>query len=146
MNTQPPEPPELPRNAEPRRDDTYFEKIVKYIPADILAAYMTFSGIIADDPNNPVWLHWICFIALTILTPLYAIFRPSDPPPILYKANKTYFCAIASTISFAVWCFALGGPFAATFTWYRPIFGSLLLILSTLLLPILEKVLLRQSQ
>ncbi len=144
--TSPNDREEQPRNAAPRRDDTYFEKIVKYIPADILAAYMTFSGIIADDPTNPVWLHWACFAALTILTPLYTIYRPSEPPPLLFKANKTYFCAVASTLSFAVWCFALGGPFAATFAWYRPVFGSLLLILTTLLIPILEKVLLKQSQ
>ncbi len=155
--TSPPNPPSVPppangqpaqnepRNAEPRRDDSYFEKLVKYIPADILAAYMTFSGIITDQPNNPLWLYWVGFIGLLILAPLYTIYRPSEPPPLLY-ASKTKFCAVASAVSFAVWVFAIGGPFAATWPlWYRPIYGSLLLILTTLTLPIVEKLLLRTN-
>lgn len=143
-NEQTPPPPEPRRNMEPRKDQSYFERLVGYIPADILAAYMTFSGILADEPSNPVWLHWAGFIALLILAPFYCIYRPTDPPPMLY-ANKTYYCAAASTLSFAAWCFALGGPFAATFDWYRPVYGSLVLILTALILPILEKILLKQD-
>lgn len=106
---------------------------------------MTFSGIVGDDPHNPIWLHWCCLIALAILTPFYCIYRPSQPPPMLHAANKTYFCAAASTLSFIAWSFALGGPFAATFAWYRPVYGSLVLILTALILPILEKVLVKQD-
>lgn len=107
---------------------------------------MTFAGIISDQPDNPLWLYWAGFLGLLALTPLYALFRPSDPPPLLY-ASKSKLCAVLSTISFAVWVFAIGGPFAATWPlWYRPIYGSLLLILTTLTLPIVEKLALRTNK
>lgn len=146
MTTQqqpPPQAPEPQRNMEPRKDASYFEKLLGYIPADILAAYMTFQGILSEQSNNPQWLQWGMFFALLILAPVYCVLWPKEPPPMLH-ATKKYFCAATSALSFAAWCFALGGPFA-TLSWYKPVYGSLVLILTALILPILEKLLLKQD-
>jgi hypothetical protein len=44
--------------------------------------------------------------------------------------------AIVATGSFIVWAFALGGPFESV-SWYRNVYGSILLILYTLLVGML---------
>jgi hypothetical protein len=79
--------------------DSYFEKLVKYIPADIVAGYVAIAGILNEHNNDPLWVTWAVFGTLV---------------------------------------FALGGPFAASFAWYRPYFGSIVLILTTLIIPVME--------
>lgn len=121
--------------------DSYFEKLIKYIPADIVAAYVTIAGILSEHNNDPLWLTWAVFGCLLALTPLYVCWIKTNPPGIM--PSKTFHWA-ASCLAFTVWVFALGGPFAASFDWYRPFFGSIALILTTLLLPALEGVVYRQ--
>jgi hypothetical protein len=76
------------------------------------------------------------FAFLIFLTPFYVVLMKTDPPG--FKAAKTWHW-IASTLAFIVFVFALGGPFALTFTWYRPIYGTITLILTTLILPLVER-------
>ena len=121
--------------------DSYFEKLIKYIPADIVAAYVTIAGILSEHNNDPLWLTWAVFGCLLALTPLYVCWIKTSPPGIM--PSKTFHLA-ASCLAFTVWVFALGGPFAASFDWYRPFFGSIALILTTLLLPALEGVVYRK--
>lgn len=136
--------PAPPKVEEPRREDSYFEKLIRYIPLDIIAAYQAIDGIIRDQGSNPLWLYWAAFLGLLVLTPLYTIYRPNQPPSLLYP--KTRFCAIVSTISFSVWVFALGGPFEIQWPeLYRPVYGSVLLILTALTLPVLEKIILGRA-
>ncbi|MBX9941112.1 MAG: hypothetical protein K2Y32_17755 [Candidatus Obscuribacterales bacterium] len=117
--------------------DSYFEKLIRYIPADIVAGYVALDGILKEGGNSPLWLTWAVFIALLSLTPLYVCYVKTEPPGIV--SSKTFYW-LASTLAFAVWVFALGGPFAATFAWYKPVYGSVLLILTTLTLPVFESI------
>jgi apolipoprotein N-acyltransferase len=113
--------------------DSYFEKLVRYIPADILAAYVAISGITASN-DPPLWLTWGVFGVLLALTPLYVCLVKTDPPGIAW--SKTFHWMTAC-LAFSAWVFALGGPFA-TFDWYQPYLGSVVLILTTLIIPVLE--------
>jgi hypothetical protein len=82
-------------------------RLVKYIPAEIISGYMLLSGIAtaASQTSNlrmaAAWgLFWLGFV----LTPLY-----------LWKVGKPtgvqWWHLPISTISFALWAYALGGPF-----------------------------------
>lgn len=123
---------------EPRREDSYFEKLIKYIPLDIIAGYQAIDGIIRDQATNPLWLYWTAFVGLLVLTPFYTMYRPNQPPTLMHA--KTRFTVVTSTIAYVVWVYAIGGPFAVTFPdFYRPVYGSVLLILTTLALPVLEQ-------
>lgn len=112
-------------------EDDYLSKVVKYIPAEIVAVFVTINGILKPDPNVPAIFHWLLFIVLLVLTPLY-IWRFASvkglPPP--------YAQVAISTISFIIWVFALGGPFDFL-GWYKSIYGSILLILFTLVPPLI---------
>jgi hypothetical protein len=85
--------------------------------------YIGIQGAInqADPSGANATLLWITFGLLLVLTPVY-LWRVSH-------VTKTVQLVIA-TISFAVWVFSLGGPFAF-FPWYQPIYGAVLLPLYT---------------
>jgi hypothetical protein len=115
--------------------ESYFEKLIRYIPADIVAGYVALDGMLKEQTYNPLWLSWAVFAALLVLTPLYVCYIKTQPAG--FVASKTFHW-VASCWAFAVWVFALGGFVAVTFAWYRPIFGTVLLILTTMALPVLE--------
>ena len=129
FNTQDP-----PQDSRP--DDSYFEKLLRYIPADIVAAYITIDGVLRSQTSNPHWLPWSVFGALFILIPFYVVFMKSTPPGFTSSRN---FNVLASLFAYTIWVFALDGSFAQTFVWYKPVYGSILLVITTLVMPIAER-------
>ena len=115
--------------------DSYFERLLKYIPADIVAGYVALAGILTQNDNQPMWLTWAVFGILLTLTPFYVCYIKTAPPG--FAGNKMFHW-ITSCIAFTAWVFALGGPFAVTFSWYKPYLGSVCLILVTLIIPVIE--------
>ena len=109
--------------------DTYFDRVIKYIPTDIVAAWIAIIGAIksapADIPKTTVL--WIVFAAMLPFTAVWTWRQTEAPdlPPAIIQI-------VVATGAFIVWVFALGGPFES-FTWYRALYGSLLLIFYTLL-------------
>jgi hypothetical protein len=119
------------------RADSYMSRVLKYIPSEIVVAYISIDGILRTcyDPN--LWadrqillkLLWIISAILTVLTPLW-----------LWRVMRVRRLSqlFISTISVPVWLFALGGPFALL-DWYRPALGAIALPLYTLILPIISR-------
>ena len=112
--------------AQPVEIDSYFDKVLKYIPADIVAAWVAVTGLVSsarDIPQQAVL--WVAFGIGLLLTGWWTWKQASVPgrrPPVTQ--------ALISTVAFAVWVFALGGPFQHFPG--REVYGSLLLILYTL--------------
>jgi len=113
------------------RPDDYTGRLLKYIPAESIALYLTLQGIIlsgaAEAPNLNTWLWFILGIGL-IGTALYQ-WRA-------LKIEKVVQVAI-STAAFGVWVFALGGAFASL-SWYEPFIGSLALVIFTFFAPLVK--------
>ena len=109
--------------------DDYSSRLVKYIPAEIITAFVTMNGMVASSGKE--WLQWVVFGALLILTPLYTHYLTREPgmPP----AKKQI---AVSSVSYLLWVFAIGGPFVLT-TWYDHIYGSLPLF--TFVVPMLDQ-------
>jgi hypothetical protein len=123
-----------------RPDDSYFQKLLRYIPADIVAAYLTIDGIVRAQSHYPDWLPWTVFGVMFLMTPFYVVFKMSDPPGFTFSRN---FNIAASLFAFTVWALALDGAFAHTVPGWSPVYGSILLVLTTLLMPIAEKLFLK---
>ncbi|RVK33827.1 hypothetical protein [Sinorhizobium meliloti] len=109
--------------------DGYFDRIIKYIPSDVVGAWIAVSGIIGvpTAENNSYPMLWAAFAFGVVFTFAWTWRQTSDTGR---KIAATQ-CAIA-TLAFAVWAFALGGPFQA-FEWYEEKLGSIVLIGFTLL-------------
>lgn len=108
--------------------DTYTDRVVKYIPADIIAAWTAASGLVATASNVPTnKVLWIVFAVGLILTPFWILKQTakSGHPPAVTQS-------LVGMGAFFVWVFAMGGPFASL-SFYRPLYGSLILIFYTLL-------------
>lgn len=115
-------------NGNAEKTDGYTDRLLKYIPADVVAGWLGVTSIINSDATAPqttlLWIFFAIFLVFTALWTLKQTTQRGKPPA------KTQ-TAIA-TGSFAVWVFALGGPFA-TMAFYRPSYASLALITYTLL-------------
>ncbi len=113
--------------------DGYFDKLIKYIPTEIVGAWIAITGLIkgtSDIPtNNILWILFFIFAVLTFFSIRKQTFDPKKPPAI----KQT----IISTIAFIVWVFALGEPFN-TLGFYKPVYGSILLILYNLIIPLID--------
>lgn len=107
--------------------DTYVDRIIKYIPADIVAAWIAITGLIAGATGVPKpTVLWVMFAIMTIAAFAWTLKETSVPgrPPAIMQS-------VLSAVSFVVWVFALGGPFA-DLPWYHALYGSLALIVATL--------------
>lgn len=117
-------------------EDPYVTKVVKYIPAEIVAAYVAAWRALeaARDQIAFGTLSWVVAAALLVLTPIWMLYATREPgrPPARFQA-------VAATVAFACWVFALGGPFES-FGWYRPVYGTLVLVFATLVIPLAERV------
>jgi len=109
--------------------DQYFDRIIKYIPADVVGAWVAISGIIpkdaASDPNNKVvvWIAFaVCLICCAAWTALQT--RNGKSPAIIQ--------IMVSTCAFAVWVAALGRPFDSI-PGYQQYYGSISLVAFTLI-------------
>ncbi|WP_340110989.1 hypothetical protein [Maribellus mangrovi] len=111
------------------KEDTYSDRLMKYIPAEIIALYLTFDTIIRSaqtQPDSIGVINWIifffCFLAIILV--------------LVKKDNVKSLVQISISLgAFIVWIFALGGPFKETFDWYRELYGALLLPAYTFLVP-----------
>jgi hypothetical protein len=110
--------------------DGYFDRLFKYIPAELVAGYIFVLGIVKQLTNagEVRVFQWSLFGVFCILTPLY-----------LWRVQKVLKLQqhIISLLSFMVWVFALGGPFALS-SWYNPVYGAILLPVFTLIVAIIE--------
>ena len=131
---------DAPPNSSPT--DSYFQKLVTYIPADIIAAWVALSGLLSQAGSTvPHWLAWAVLTALLVLIPFYVCLLKTVPPGL--TSNKLFHW-MTSCLAFVAWVFAMGGPFA-TLSWYQPIYGSIVLVLVTLIIPITERLFVKDN-
>jgi hypothetical protein len=117
------------------QEDSYLAKVVRYIPGEIVAAYLAAYNALKQAANIDLQtLLWIVSGVLLFITPFWILFATRDP-----NKPRPYVQAVGAMFGFAIWVFAMpDGPFSFQ-TWYRPVYGSLVLILGTFLMPLLEK-------
>jgi hypothetical protein len=110
--------------------DGYFDRLFKYIPAELVAGYIFVLEVVKQLTNAREIrvFHWSLFAVFCILTPLY-----------LWRVQKVikFQQHIISMLSFVIWVFALGGPFAL-YSWYNPVYGAILLPVFTLIIAVVE--------
>lgn len=84
----------------------YLERVAKYVPAEVLAAYTALLGFFgAVRPDWQVPVYWAGFAVCLAATPLYLskMGRQSEP-------KQTHL--VVSSIAFVVWAYSIGGPTA----------------------------------
>ncbi len=108
--------------------DSYSDRLIKYIPAEVVALYLTLDALIRSAPEVPSYIYWGVLIFCFIGTYLY-LWR-------IQKVKKQLQLHISGG-AFLVWVFAMGGPFAHL-GWYNPLYAGLLLPMFTFLVALVE--------
>jgi hypothetical protein len=103
--------------------DTYYDRLIKYIPADVVAGWITAKGIISSvSTATTEKVYWMCFAVGLIFTFFWT-----------YKLTKVeghkpaWIQILIATIAFVIWVLATGKPFNL-----EPYIGSLILLGYTL--------------
>ena len=109
------------------RPDDYTDMLLKLIPAEVVAVWVTVSGIIASASNVPAWLPWVVATVMLVLTPLY-LRRVAK----ITKLRQV----VLSTIAFVIWIFSLGGAPFEVLTGGNHLYGAMLLPIYTFAVPI----------
>ena len=126
---------QLEAKGEEARLDGYFDKLIKYIPTEIVGGWIAMTGLIKGASNIPtntiLWILFVIFIGLTAVYIIQQTFEPKKPLAIKQTS--------ISTIAFMVWVFALGEPFNSL-SFYNPVYGSILLILYNLTIPLINPI------
>jgi hypothetical protein len=112
-------------------EDDYLTKVVKYIPPEVLAAYLFMAGVIDSNVtsrhDHAVWLGGL-LVGILVLT------IPYD----LRVLNIVRWSQIGmSVLGIAVYVFAVGGWFATT-SWYHQWYASIVVPLFGLVVAILK--------
>jgi hypothetical protein len=120
-------------DAPPTKSDDYSSQLIKLIPAEVVAVFLTIDAIIKSSNDAfPHIAYWVIFVLLVAGTYLYMLWVAKLPP-----LPKPRVQAVLATVSFIVWVFAIGGPFSYSHpSWYMPIYGAILLPLYTFFGPL----------
>jgi len=102
----------------------YMERVTKYIPAEVVAAYITANGF-ASISSKPGLLYYLVFGVCLILTPIY-ITRFTR------TGKEAWTNGIMSVFAFLAWAYAFGGGLVAYLGWYDAPAASVVLVLFTL--------------
>ncbi len=108
--------------------DDYAERLLKYIPTEAVGLWLTLDGAIQSADNNvpKIPLLWFVFVICLVFTFFWIRQRTKEP-----KKPTAWTQILISCGAFVVWVFATGGPFAASWEFYRPLYGALLLPIYT---------------
>jgi hypothetical protein len=107
--------------------DAYTDRLIKYIPPDVIAAFSAIEGILTGSKSqNTFVLGWLVFAVIGIATPFYLIKVGGVRKPLQ---------VVISTVAFVVWAFAYPGePFRSL--GFDATFSSVVLALYTFLIPL----------
>lgn len=113
------------RSGEPTADiKAYFDRVAKYIPAEVVAAYISANGVASLAPS-PGTLFTLIFAACVICTPLY-ITRFTN------TRKEAWTNSVMAVLAFMVWAYATGGGLVMYLGWYDAPTASVILVLFTL--------------
>lgn len=109
--------------------DEFGERLVKFIPAEVLAFFVPAAANWGDDKTALV----LIFVLATVATPLY-LWVMSDTHD---KPRKQYY--VLATLSFVAWAIGTSPP-ASDLIGLAPDTGSLALFLAAFAIPLIDRV------
>lgn len=112
--------PEAPAAAPPA--DGYNDRVLKYIPAEVVTLYLSVDGLVRAKPHSPV-LSWVLFAFGLLATILYLRFSAGVTKPLQL---------VVSAVAFCVWAITIGSP-SAYIPGYDAIYGAIALPIFTFL-------------
>ena len=108
--------------------DNYYSRLIKLIPAELVALYLALDGIVSAMPQKQILL-WVV-LGIALVGGWFYLARMANVTRVAQR--------IITLLAFAIWVFVLGGPFAQL-PWYDVNYGKLLVTLYTFFVPLFYK-------
>lgn len=105
----------------PRPDD-YWARLAKYVPIEIIGAYLIIAGILDTAYRDQLTQHQFALAVLGLLGLLASWLFTQRVLNVVRRTQLTMTVA-----AFAVWTFATGGYFATT-AWWQPWMGTIAVV------------------
>ena len=102
--------------------DGYNDRVLTYIPAEVVTLYLSVDGLVRAKPHSPV-LSWGLFAFGLLATVLYLKFSAGVTKPLQL---------VVSAVAFCVWAIAIGSP-SSHIPGYDAIYGAIALPIFTFL-------------
>jgi len=110
-----------------KKADDYTDKIIKYLPGEAVALYITAIGLISAVKEQIPFdiVAWVIFFGLFFALPIY-----------LWKTEqvKVRVQIVITMAAYVFWAMSLGGPFLQI-PWYHPVYGAIGVLFFTFLVP-----------
>jgi hypothetical protein len=105
--------------------DGYFDRLVKYIPADVVGLWLVGVGLINTFLGTTKAVVMIVFFLICLgITIWWTHDQTREPGKVPAKTQIT-----VAAVAFLIWVIALeGNDIHTAFAWYKPAIGSLLLL------------------
>ncbi len=110
------------------RLDRYQDKLLKYIPAEVIALWVLMNSNLTAAEKNGTGLEWVVFGVCCVGTYFYL-------QRINNVSNQKQLTL--SVLCFVVWVFAIGGPFTGL-RWYEPWIAGLVMPAFTFFVPMVK--------
>ncbi len=114
----------------PTQIQSYMERLVKLIPAEIIGLYLVGQGIIPPAEKVALVVWSIICLGLVVLVRAKATGDRAN------SISPQWSAVAVSTISFVIWVYNMPGPFQA-FNLAVPFVGSLAVLVWTFIVPFL---------
>ncbi len=102
--------------------DGYNDRVLKYIPAEVVTLYLSVDGLVRAKQNSPV-LSWGLFAFGLLATILYLKFSAGVTKPLQL---------VVSAVAFCVWAISIGSP-STYIPGYDAVYGAIALPIFTFL-------------
>jgi hypothetical protein len=109
---------------------SYMERLVKLIPAEVVGLYLVGQGIIPPTERVAIVVWSIVCLGLVVLIRAKATGDRAN------NLSPQWIAVVVSTISFVIWVYNMPGPFQA-FQVAIPYVGSLAVLVWTFIVPFL---------
>jgi hypothetical protein len=107
---------------------SYTERLVKLIPAEVVALYLVGLGVIPQNAKLPIVVWAIVCLVLVVLV------RTKATGDRINSISPQWGAVVVSTISFIIWVYNMPGPFQV-YQVAIPYVGSLAVLVWTFIVP-----------
>jgi uncharacterized membrane protein YccC len=106
--------------------DNYYSRLVKLIPAEVIAFYLALDALVAALPEQQIML-WVAF-GITLIGAWFYLGRVANVTSLVQR--------LLSIVALVIWVYVTGGPFAGL-PWYNIAYGKVVLVVFTFFVPVL---------
>ena len=110
------------------KESPYYERLIKLIPAEIVALYVAGANVIPEDQKTGSWT-WAGILLVALIFVRSKATISVENPTVQWKA------VIIAAISFVIWVYIFAGKFITDLPIYQPYIATLAVSFWTFAVP-----------